>query len=111
MKVLCSEGVANHAGPEPCVIVREVDGEASVGDRAGWPSSRERKYSRVPTAYQSRKATRFVAPSRVATRLGVVEDPSMHGRSLFGNREVSSLALGVAHHGSAQGRPKGRSLR
>jgi hypothetical protein len=35
----------------------------------------------------------------------------MHGRSLFGNREISSLAGGVAHHRSAQGRPKGRSLR
>jgi len=111
VKVLYSEGVASHAGPEPCVVAREGDGEASAGVRAGWPSSRERKYFRVPTAYQSRKAIRFAAPSRVAARLGVVEDPSMHGRSLFGNREVSLLALGVAHHGSAQGRPKGRSLR
>jgi hypothetical protein len=35
----------------------------------------------------------------------------MHGRSLPGNREVSSLAAGVAHLRSARGRPKGRSLR
>jgi hypothetical protein len=34
----------------------------------------------------------------------------MHGRALYGNREISSLACGVAHHRSAQGRPKGRSL-
>lgn len=110
MKVLYSEGLANHADPEPCVVAREGGGEASAGEGAGWPLSRERKYSRVPTAYQSRKAIRFVAPSRVAARLGVVEDPSMHGCSLFGNREVSLLAGGVARHRSAQGRPKGRSL-
>jgi hypothetical protein len=47
----------------------------------------------------------------VAARLGVVEDPSMHGRSLFGNREVSLLAGGNARHRSARGRPRGRSLR
>ena len=29
------EGVASHDGPEPCVVVREGGGEASVGVRAG----------------------------------------------------------------------------
>src|SRR3954451_24192852 len=29
------EGIAIHDGPEPCVIVREGGGEASVGVRAG----------------------------------------------------------------------------
>ena len=29
------EGLATHDGPEPCVIVREGGGEASVGVRAG----------------------------------------------------------------------------
>jgi hypothetical protein len=42
VKVLCSEGVANHTGPEPCVRVREDTGEASVGERIGQPLSRER---------------------------------------------------------------------
>ena len=35
----------------------------------------------------------------------MVRDPSMHGRSLLGNREISLLAGGVAHHRSARGRP------
>jgi hypothetical protein len=35
----------------------------------------------------------------------------MHGRSLPGNREISLPTGGVAHHRSAWGRPKGRSLR
>ena len=42
MKVLCSEGLASHTGPEPCVGPREGSGEASAGDRAGRPLSRER---------------------------------------------------------------------
>src|SRR3954463_8063829 len=35
------EGVAIHIGPEPCVGSREGTGEASAGERAGQPSSRE----------------------------------------------------------------------
>jgi hypothetical protein len=35
MKESNIEGVASHDGPEPCVVVREGGGEASVGVRAG----------------------------------------------------------------------------
>ena len=42
MQVLCSEGVATHTDPEPCVRVREGTGEASAGERIGQPLSRER---------------------------------------------------------------------
>ena len=41
MKVRYDEGTANHIGPEPCVAAREGRDEASVGDRAGQPLSRE----------------------------------------------------------------------
>ncbi len=41
MKVHCDEGLANHIGPEPCAVVREDLGEASVGDCIGQPLSRE----------------------------------------------------------------------
>jgi hypothetical protein len=43
VQVHCDEGVANHIGPEPCADIREEVGEASVGERAGQPLSRERK--------------------------------------------------------------------
>ena len=43
MKVCHDEGLANHIGPEPCAGIREDAGEASAGERAGQPSSRERK--------------------------------------------------------------------
>ena len=35
MKVHYDEGVASHIGPEPCVVFREGQGEASAGERAG----------------------------------------------------------------------------
>jgi len=41
VRVRYDEGVAIHVGPEPCVSGREARGEASAGDRAGQPSSRE----------------------------------------------------------------------
>jgi len=110
VKVHYGEDLASHIGPTPCVVFREGQGEASAGDRAGWPLSRERAFSRTPTGLPTWKATRIAASSRATVRSGVVRDPSMHGRSLSGNREISLLAGGVAHHRSAQGRPKGRSL-
>ena len=44
MQVHYDEGIANHIGPEPCAGVREGVGEASVGERAGQPLSRDRKH-------------------------------------------------------------------
>ena len=57
MQVLYDEDVASHIAPEPCVVSREGQGEASAGDRAGWPLSRESLKSRAPTMLTSRKAT------------------------------------------------------
>ena len=41
MKVLNSEGIATHTGPESCVVHREVYGEALTGESVGQPLSRE----------------------------------------------------------------------
>jgi len=41
VQVHCDEGLANRIGTEPCAGNREVVGEASVGERAGQPLSRE----------------------------------------------------------------------
>ena len=111
MQVLYDEDLASHIAPKPCVVSREGQGEASAGDRVGWPLSRERALSRAPTRLPTRKATRIAASSRAVTRSGVVRDPSMHGRSLPGNREISSLAGDVARRRSARGRDQSRSLR
>jgi hypothetical protein len=41
VKVHCTEGIANHSGPESCAVVREGGGEALTGVRIGQPLSRE----------------------------------------------------------------------
>ena len=43
MQVHYDEGIANHIDPEPCAGIREDVGEASAGERAGQPLSRDRK--------------------------------------------------------------------
>ena len=48
MEVRHDEGLATHIGPEPCAAGREASGEASAGDCAGQPLSRERQ--RLPGA-------------------------------------------------------------
>lgn len=111
VQVLYDEDIASHIAPEPCVVFREGQGEASAGDRAGWPLSRERAFSRTPTGLPTWKAIRLVASSRAAGWSGVVRDPSMRGHSLPGNREISFLAGVVARRRSALGRGQTRSRR
>jgi hypothetical protein len=41
VEVHCDEGLATHIAPNPCAGAREDVGEASVGERAGQPLSRE----------------------------------------------------------------------
>ena len=92
MQVLHEEGEANHLGPEPCVGTREGDGEASVGERAGQPLSRER--SRVPgaDAFQIAEGNtdgRASASARTARR----GRRPWHARTLFA-REPGGLVSG-----------------
>jgi len=51
VRVHCDDGVATHIGPEPCGVTREGGVEASVGERAGQPSSREIHEILVPTLF------------------------------------------------------------
>jgi len=88
------EGVATHIGPEPCVVIREDAGEASVGERIGQPWSRESKIVSGADVVIITEGNTVGASSRVPVRPGVVADPGMCGRSLFGNREISGLARG-----------------
>jgi hypothetical protein len=110
VQVHYGEGVAIHTGPEPCAGVREGGSEASAGERIGQLLSCERRQSRVPTLYAERKASRSGALARVPERPGVVGDPGMCGRSLCGNREVSSPAgrrlAGPVRAGKARSRSR-----
>jgi len=55
VKVHYDEDLAGRIGPAPCVVFREGQGEASAGERAGWPLSRGNALSRVPTASPGRR--------------------------------------------------------
>jgi hypothetical protein len=109
VKVHCDEGVANHIGPKPCAGAREGVGEASAGERIGQPLSRERSLNRMPTPFMERKATQAGASLRVPARSGVVRDPGMCGSSLYGNREISGLAIDPKHRGWMVRNGKARS--
>ena len=101
MQVHCDEGVATHIGPEPCADFREDVGEASAGERAGQPLSRERKL--IPGAdavcvAEGNMPERANASSRV-TRRG---RRTWHARTLL-VREPGGLRIGH--------RPPGRMAR
>ena len=71
MQVHHDEGVANHIGPEPCAGIREEVGEASVGERAGQPLSRERYFIPGADAFQTAEGNtvgRANASARTARR-------------------------------------------
>ena len=89
MEVLYSEGVASHTGPEPCVGPCEGAGEASAGERAGRPLSRERAIVPGADVVTVTEGYTSVGVSASPRRPGVVRDPGMHGCSLRGNREIS----------------------
>ena len=92
MQVLYDEGVANHIGPKPCAGVREDVGEASAGERAGQPLSRDRKP--VPGAdavcvAEGNILERVSASTREARRGRRI----WHARKLFA-REPGDLLVG-----------------
>jgi hypothetical protein len=92
VRVHREEGVASHLGPEPCGGTREGDGEASAGEGTGQPLSRERSSVPGADAFQIAEGNTMGAPARAPGRPGVVGDPGMCRRSLYGNREVSCPA-------------------
>jgi len=72
VRVLRSEGVANHTGPEPCGRVREDTVEASAGERIGQPLSRDRRMKPGADAVVSAEGNTHVRDSASdrATRRG-----------------------------------------
>jgi hypothetical protein len=95
MEVSYSEGLANHTGPESCVVIRKDGGEALTGVRTGRVLSREihappqggllRGADAVELGgrrdLQRREGERLRNPARSET-------PGMYASTLFGNREI-----------------------
>jgi hypothetical protein len=109
VQVHYGEGVANHADPESCAAYREVCGEALTGERAGQPLSHEIFLIQDADVVTYTEGKMTGATTRVPERSCVVGDPGMYGRSLLGNREISSLAIrsqGVVRVGKARSRSR-----
>lgn len=107
MRTLYVEGVANHDGPESCVVVREGGGEALTGVRAGQPLSREITVFRVPT--QFRHAEGNIAGGAIREPSG---DPArsenlcMYGVFMRENREIPWTPVCLIVGRAARGRPR-----
>ena len=93
MQVHHGEGVAIRIGPEPCVVTREGDGEASAGERTGQPLSRESKIVPSADVFRSTEGNmdgRASASARLAWR----GRRPWHVRKLFA-REPGGLGFGL----------------
>jgi len=108
VQVHCDEGVATRIGPEPCAWSREGPGEASVGEHAGWVLSRERRVLGVDPV--SPRGRPHGLPRDREWQVGPArsETPSMHGRSLCGNREISGSAAACVGGGPYREGREGR---
>jgi len=89
VKVHYDEGLANHIGPKPCVVVREGGCEASVGVHVGQPWSHEMVYFPDADVLQYAEGNTYERDNASARRSGVVVEPGMHVSALRGNREIS----------------------
>ena len=107
MRVHHDEDVASHVGPEPCAVIREDGCDASAGERAGQPLSRERKV--YPGCRRCGNCGRLhntrVSASAVLTQRG---RRTWHVRMLL-VREPGDLQLGHSGHDRAVRVGKARS--
>jgi len=93
VRVSCSEGVANHTGPESWLGRRETAGQALTGEHVGWVLSREMVQVRgadgFPLYGRQHRGGRQREPTTDPARS---ETPCMRGSIVRGTREVPSLA-------------------
>ena len=94
MQVHYDEGVAAHIGPKPCADIREDVGEASAGERAGQPLSRDRKL--IPGARRCLCSGRQNVQARQRKRLG---DPAW-------SKNLARTQAPCTGTGRSLGRPK-----
>ena len=87
MQVHYGEGVAIHIGPKPCVGSREGDGEASAGECAGQPLSRESKI--VPSADVVR-----ITEGNTVGRISASACPARRGRRPWHAQKTSCTGAG-----------------
>ncbi len=108
MKVHYDEGVATHIDPEPCAGLREDAGEASAGERAGQPSSRDSIELPGADAVQNAEGNTSGRASASAPTTWRGRRP-WHARTLLA-REPGDLPFGQSQHGRVRiGKARSRS--
>jgi hypothetical protein len=91
VQVHYDEGVAIRVDPEPCVVAREGGDEASAGERAGQPLSREKPNVLGADTLPTVEGNTDGCANASARTAQVVRDPGMCGSSLLGNPEISRV--------------------
>ena len=92
MKESHGEGLANHAGPESCGVVREKGVEALTGVRTGWVFNREKRLTPgCRRLGKARKATSMASLSEMLWNPARSQPPRMYGNTLRENRESHGL--------------------
>ncbi len=84
------EGLATHAGPESCAVVRKGGGEALTGVRTGRVSSREiqaqlQAADALGSCGRQHRTRRYRETRKEPARS---ETPSTYGNILHGSREI-----------------------
>ena len=90
MEVSYGEGLASHAGPESCAVVREGRGEALTGGSAGRVLSRENGGQLQGADAVDTGGRPYRSCRHRETRLDPArsETPSTHGSTSRGSREI-----------------------
>ena len=92
MKESYRKGLANHPGPESCVIGRKARHEALTGVQAGWVSSREiDPFQGADVVRQGGRQQRWTSILRDPTPPAWSETPDMPGNSMRENRETPAV--------------------
>src|ERR1700682_2506805 len=117
MKVLYIEGLANHIGPESCIVVRKGEGEALTGERAGWGLTSEIHPPPQGGLLRGADVLEIGGRQHPRRRNGKTlwdparsKTPRMYGCTLLGNREIPSASV-IARSAERVGRSKDRSRR
>ena len=105
MKEPYDEGVANHVGPESCVVGREAGGEALTGVRAGWAiEPRNQGFRGADVVNRGGRQHRRQRYRELPADPARSKNLRMHGISTRENREIPRSPAPVMAGRAAQGR-------
>jgi hypothetical protein len=84
VQVRHDEGVANRIGPEPCVVTRKGNGEASAGEPTGQPLSPIKIADPSADAVAKAEGNPLGYANRQCSRKRLLNGPKMASTAVFG---------------------------